>query len=634
METTMKKLVITLERREDRRKHFLSSNANLKDYTWLKAVDGADVNMELLRSMNSSTALMWRDPFLNRKLTQGEVGCLLSHMIAWKRCVELDEPVLILEDDAIIGESYDEEYYQSLVGEGGYDLVYLQRNENLPADVVSIDEKLEIPAYPYNTTAYIITPKCAKTLVNTDILQKIIPVDEYLPLMKEHLKIAALKEDSVKQAPRNLLSSDIEGEDYFIDFKTHPITVGTDNSKCASLNTTAALKGVYPLNLGLGVEWEGGDMSGIGGGHKVDILRSYIDTLPDHDVVLFTDAYDVLYNDDIESITRKYLSYRAKVVFAGEESCWPDSSTGDAFTEIAKEMGHEGTKVPFLNSGVFIGQVSELKKMLSDTEFHVENSGDDQLFYQNIFLSRKYDIKLDYECRLFQCDSEDVIIAKDGSLLQTATGNTGSIYHGNGGEESKRRYKKKENKLIARSPMLYIPQYGSVEIIEKDMLVIDYMTQMQCDDLIALSEKHGDWGPMAGDKFPAQEIRLKELGHWDAMTSHWEKNIYPIICKYWHPMDMYGMRDAFVMRYSAETQKSLNLHTDASLVTGSVKLNDNYEGADLVFPRQNISNKSIPVGRAILFPGQVTHGHECTELTKGVKYSLTMWSSRFGGDTL
>lgn len=31
-------------------------------------------------------------------------------------------------------------------------------------------------------------------------------------------------------------------------------------------------------------------------------------------------------------------------------------------------------------------------------------------------------------------------------------------------------------------------------------------------------------------------------------------------------------------------------------------------------------------------PGQVTHGHECSELTKGVKYSLTMWSSRYNGD--
>jgi hypothetical protein len=35
-----------------------------------------------------------------------------------------------------------------------------------------------------------------------------------------------------------------------------------------------------------------------------------------------------------------------------------------------------------------------------------------------------------------------------------------------------------------------------------------------------------------------------------------------------------------------------------------------------------------------LFPGQVTHGHYVDELTKGVKYSLTMWTSRYKGDLL
>jgi len=97
---------------------------------------------------------------------------------------------------------------------------------------------------------------------------------------------------------------------------------------------------------------------------------------------------------------------------------------------------------------------------------------------------------------------------------------------------------------------------------------------------------------------------------------------------------MYGLREAFVMRYALDTQVSLANHCDASMVTGSVKLNDDYEGADLVFHRQNVSNKDVPVGRVILFPGQVTHGHECMELKSGVKYSLTMWTQRYKGDLL
>jgi len=95
---------------------------------------------------------------------------------------------------------------------------------------------------------------------------------------------------------------------------------------------------------------------------------------------------------------------------------------------------------------------------------------------------------------------------------------------------------------------------------------------------------------------------------------------------------MYGLRDAFIIKYEMDKQRSLRLHNDASLVTGSVKLNDNYEGGLLEFPRQGITNKDVPVGKCILFPGQVTHGHTSTELLSGVKYSLTIWSSRYEND--
>jgi predicted 2-oxoglutarate/Fe(II)-dependent dioxygenase YbiX len=97
---------------------------------------------------------------------------------------------------------------------------------------------------------------------------------------------------------------------------------------------------------------------------------------------------------------------------------------------------------------------------------------------------------------------------------------------------------------------------------------------------------------------------------------------------------MYGVRDAFVMKYTPDTQNKLALHHDASLVTGSIKLNEEYEGGSLVFPRHNTSNDETEVGRCILFPGQVTHGHQCEEITKGTKYSLTIWTSRYAGDKI
>ena len=52
----------------------------------------------------------------------------------------------------------------------------------------------------------------------------------------------------------------------------------------------------------------------------------------------------------------------------------------------------------------------------------------------------------------------------------------------------------------------------------------------------------------------------------------------------------------------------------------------------IIFSLPNFAHEDVPVGKCILFPGQVTHGHTCRELVSGVKYSLTMWTSRYPGD--
>ena len=166
------------------------------------------------------------------------------------------------------------------------------------------------------------------------------------------------------------------------------------------------------------------------------------------------------------------------------------------------------------------------------------------------------------------------------------------------------------------------------------MLLIDFMTPEQCREWIELSEKHGGWNPHPADSYPSHDIHLKELGLFDEIEEHWSRVIAPICERFWRPYHHYHMRKAFTMKYSSDTQKTLGLHNDSSLVTGSVKLNDDYEGATLIFPRQDVTNKDIPIGKMILFPGQVTHGHYVSQLESGTKYSATFWTGRYKGDIL
>ena len=120
----MKTVVINLPQRADRLSEFKQINEKHITYEVFNAVDGYAIDYDNLLSKGFDIYHQWIDPILKTKLTKGEVGCFLSHWEIWKKCVEKNEPILVLEDDAIITDkfSYDELYL--MIGEG-YNFIYL-----------------------------------------------------------------------------------------------------------------------------------------------------------------------------------------------------------------------------------------------------------------------------------------------------------------------------------------------------------------------------------------------------------------------------------------------------------------------------------------------------------------------------
>ena len=633
----MRIFVVSLQSRLDRKQLFAKTNQIR--YEVYDAVNGLSIDHEELLGMGFDTNKDWIDPINKTHLTHGEVGCFMSHYELWDQCISLNEPIIILEDDAVVTDRFSIEEIETTF-ESGYNFLYLGYKEMGTSSIV--DDKFVRPDYPYWTVGYALTPEAAKILVNQNARKNIIPVDEYLPNMMSSLNPIAYSDGVVYPRSRSECGTDVDPLNryyYFLDFKTHAVTVGSDDSKCSKLHHSANYYGFEFKNIGKNVKWKGTDMSGPGGGQKINLLKNFIRDLPDHDVILFADGYDTFTTESIEEIERRFLEFKCKALFAAEEWCWPDESLADSFPEAT--MDFKGVIQPspykYLNSGLFIARVDELKRILAE---NIEDHEDDQLYYQKRFLSGEFDIRLDTECYVFVCYDPVVCNSQSSSfnfdeknqIYNPRTECFGCMFHGNGGNEAKKHFGKLWDSFYG-SPVVYIPTHD-YEILDKDMLLVDFLTPTICEKLIEISDKHGGWGSLSYDKFPAQEIRMKVLNLWDELEAHWKKYLYPIIEEYWRPMEMYGLRDAFVMRYAMDTQRKLNLHTDASLITGSVKLNDDYEGAELIFPRQGISNKDIPIGKCILFPGAVTHGHECTELKSGVKYSLTMWTSRYHGDVL
>lgn len=650
----MQIFVINLDYRTDRLQHI---EKELQGYEWKRhlAFNGRKVTVDDLIDQGWTPDYEWTDPLLKRNLTLTEIGCFISHFQCWEKIVASGVPGIIFEDDIALTNSLNLNLYQQILQD--FDILYLGYREMSKLDRRRIDNNLVEPIYPYLLSSYCLSPSGAKKLIDTHVRTKIIPADEYVPLMigydykdnkdaNQHmrsfvgdyakypkLKAAALSENVVNQLSRSILGSDIESGPEMNNNanRTHVITVATDETKASLLKKSATRNNISLNNLGAGVVWEGGDMTGPGGGQKINLVKNFLTTISDDDNVLFVDGYDVLINDDLPTIVQRYLGFECDVLFAAEKTCWPDKSLEDMFPS-------QGTEYRFLNSGLYIGKAKALKVLFNDP---IPNREDDQLYMQQRYLNQAelgITCKLDVENYLFQCIAKaasEVSVKQNKQLINTSTRCCPCILHGNGGAQDKARFEDIASTLgFSANSIDFLPP-GEMEIVAPDILTIDFLTPDECNNLIQKAEAFGQWESMYGDKFPGQEIRIRvlDINLFNKLEKHFEDHVNKIVEKYWWPLQMYGIRDAFIIKYSPQTQSKLACHHDASLVSGIVRLNDDYGGGGTYFYRQNYNTETVPVGKMVLWPGQVTHGHEGREVTHGTKYSLVIWTCRRKGDT-
>lgn len=89
-----------------------------------------------------------------------------------------------------------------------------------------------------------------------------------------------------------------------------------------------------------------------------------------NDIIIFTDAYDVIILDHMDIIAQKFLSFGKDIVFGGEKIFWPlieniPNVFGINREEIYESLRQEGEGHWFINSGAYIGYASAIAKMLS-----------------------------------------------------------------------------------------------------------------------------------------------------------------------------------------------------------------------------------------------------------------------------
>lgn len=79
------------------------------------AVDGTTGELKLPKHLEKCSYMTWPKQ-LDSHLSITEVACALSHFALWCHCVEIDQPIVILEHDAIMVQPYrDHKAYNSIV---------------------------------------------------------------------------------------------------------------------------------------------------------------------------------------------------------------------------------------------------------------------------------------------------------------------------------------------------------------------------------------------------------------------------------------------------------------------------------------------------------------------------------------
>ena len=155
-----------------------------------------------------------------------------------------------------------------------------------------------------------------------------------------------------------------------------------------------------------------------------------------------------------------------------------------------------------------------------------------------------------------------------------------------------------------------------------------------CREYIAAAEawadKHGGWTTSRHVSVPTTDVPLVSLPE---LLPAFNKALHTLLlpalsAAYPHAApeaSKLRVLDCFLVRYAAGSQASLPTHTDQSLLSFTIALNDpsEYEGGGTWFRGLGRAIDAPAAGHAVLFPGKVEHGGH--PISRGTRYIIVLF---------
>lgn len=182
----MKIFVISLERSKERRERVVEalSSKGIR-FEFLNAVDASKPGYQYSERRDDT---LTRNRF-GYTLTTGEIACFASHHLAWEKCLELNEPILVLEDNC----DFSDQFYALLPKlkqplETYSHIKLAATRAQAPNFIEQLDDSLAVVNYKRRTCGtmgYLVTPNAAARFIRGANLF-IEPVDNYMEKPYKH----------------------------------------------------------------------------------------------------------------------------------------------------------------------------------------------------------------------------------------------------------------------------------------------------------------------------------------------------------------------------------------------------------------------------------------------------------------
>jgi len=91
----MKIYVISLKTSIDRKIEFDKLNKKYIDYEYFEAIDG--------NTLDDDVNIVEKNSYNYKKTA---IGCAMSHLHLWNKCIAMDEPIIIMEDDVFVSHNF------------------------------------------------------------------------------------------------------------------------------------------------------------------------------------------------------------------------------------------------------------------------------------------------------------------------------------------------------------------------------------------------------------------------------------------------------------------------------------------------------------------------------------------------